>query len=37
MDNELITEAITYVKDLFEGNSDGHGLDHTMRVYSNAM
>ena len=37
MDNELITAAITYVKDLFEGNSDGHGFDHTMRVYNNAM
>ncbi|MBP5652695.1 MAG: HD domain-containing protein [Lachnospiraceae bacterium] len=37
MDNEIINAAITYVKNLFEGNSDGHGFDHTMRVYNNAM
>ena len=32
----IITEAIEYIKDLFAGNSDGHGADHTMRVYHNA-
>ncbi len=37
MDNKIITVAITYVKNLFEGNSDGHGFNHTMRVYNNAM
>ena len=30
-------DAIEYIKGLFEGNSDGHDFDHTMRVYKNAM
>ncbi|MBO4290841.1 MAG: HD domain-containing protein [Lachnospiraceae bacterium] len=34
---ELIAAAIAFVEKLFEGNSDGHGADHTMRVYRNAM
>ena len=34
---ELIDKAIAYVRELFDGNSDGHGFDHTMRVYRNAM
>ena len=33
----LTDEAIAYVQELFSGNSDGHGFDHTMRVYGNAM
>ena len=32
-----INEAIEYIKELFSGNSDGHGADHTMRVYHNAQ
>ena len=31
----IISEAIEYVNKLFAGNSDGHGADHTMRVYHN--
>lgn len=34
---DLIAAAIAFVEKLFEGNSDGHGADHTMRVYRNAM
>lgn len=33
----IIKHAIGYVKKLFAGNSDGHGADHTMRVYHNAQ
>lgn len=32
----IISDAIEYVNKLFQGNSDGHGADHTMRVYHNA-
>ena len=31
-----VEEAREYVRDLFRGNADGHGFDHTMRVYRNA-
>ena len=34
---ETINAAIEYIEKLFAGNSDGHGVDHTMRVYRNAM
>lgn len=38
MRNEQIAaEAADYVRELFQGNSDGHGLAHTMRVYRTAM
>ncbi|MCR5669812.1 MAG: HD domain-containing protein [Butyrivibrio sp.] len=37
MSKEMIDEAIEYVKELFEGNSDGHGADHALRVYRNAQ
>lgn len=33
----LIDEAVEFIEKLFEGNSDGHGVDHAMRVYHNAM
>ena len=33
----ITTDAIEYIKGLFEGNSDGHDFDHSMRVYKNAM
>ena len=31
------SSAIEYVRELFAGNSDGHGFDHAMRVYRNAV
>ena len=33
----IIEEAIAYIKELFRGNAGGHGADHTLRVYHNAM
>lgn len=33
----IISEASDYVRELFAGNSDGHGADHAMRVYHNAQ
>ena len=29
--------AISYIQELFAGNADGHGFDHSMRVYQNAL
>jgi len=37
MQNKIINEATEYARALFQGNSDGHGFDHTMRVYQTAM
>ena len=34
---ELINEAIEYVSDLLGGNSGGHDLSHSIRVYKNAL
>ena len=34
---ETIDVAKEYIERLFAGNVDGHGLDHSMRVYRNAM
>ena len=37
-DNGGMTEAaIEYIRSLFDSNSDGHGYDHTLRVYQNAL
>lgn len=33
----MMKEAVQYVRSLYAGNSDGHGFDHTMRVYRLAM
>lgn len=33
----MINEAISFIQELFDGNSDGHDSKHTMRVYRNAM
>ena len=35
--NEIIKRAIDYVENIFTGNSDGHGADHSLRVYNNAL
>ena len=34
---DIIGAAKAYVRSLFAGNADGHGFDHTMRVYGNAL
>ena len=36
MKNSLVA-AKDFIVRLFAGNADGHGLDHSMRVYKNAM
>ncbi len=33
----IIREAQDYIRELFRGNADGHGADHTMRVYRTAL
>ena len=35
--DRITEEAIGYVRKLFAGNADGHGFDHTLRVWRNAM
>ena len=36
-DENLTEKAIEYITALFRNNADGHGADHTLRVYKNAM
>ena len=33
----ITKEAIEYVRKLYQGNADGHGFSHTMRVWHTAM
>ena len=35
--DQLTQEAMTYIRALFRDNADGHGFDHTLRVWRNAM
>ncbi len=35
--DRITQEAMEYVRALFQGNADGHGFDHTLRVWRNAM
>ena len=37
MDNTTIAAAIKYIECIFKDNVDGHDVDHSMRVYQNAM
>ena len=34
---QMIDEAKEYIRELFAENADGHGLEHALRVYRNAM
>ncbi len=34
---QIIEDATAYIRQLFDGNADGHGLDHSIRVYRSAM
>lgn len=36
-DATVIDKAIEYIKEIFQGKADGHGVDHTMRVYYTAL
>ena len=35
--DQLTQEATEYIRDLFRDNADGHGFDHSLRVWRNAM
>lgn len=35
--DDIIKKAIEYLENIFNGNSDGHGADHSLRVYNNAL
>ena len=35
--DQIIQDAVAYIRELFDGNADGHGADHTLRVWRNAM
>lgn len=35
--DEIIKRAIDYLENIFTGNSDGHGANHSLRVYNNAL
>ena len=37
MNESLIQKAKDYITGLYEGNSDGHDLRHSLGVFSNAM
>ena len=37
MPEKIVKEVTEYIRTLFQGNSDGHDFDHTMRVYRTAM
>lgn len=37
MNNTIIPATITYIQDLFCGNSGGHDAAHSLRVYRNAL
>lgn len=34
---QIVAKAIEYITGLYQGNSDGHDLDHSLRVYHTAM
>ena len=36
-EEQAIQDAQMYIRELFRGNADGHGADHTLRVYRNAQ
>ena len=35
--SQITQEAIGYIRELFRNNADGHGFDHSMRVWRNAI
>ena len=37
MNSRIIENAIEYIKTLFADKADGHDVEHTLRVYRNAM
>ena len=37
MKQNITDAAIEYIRELYADNADGHGFDHSMRVYRNAL
>lgn len=37
MNEKIIENAIKYIEELFQDNTDGHDANHSLRVYNNAM
>lgn len=37
MNHDMIASAMDYIKDVFMNDCGGHDVDHTLRVYHNAM
>jgi len=37
MDATLLEKAIAYIRSLFQNRGDGHDVEHTLRVYRNAL
>ena len=37
MDGKTVENALKYIGELFRGRADGHGADHSVRVYRNAL
>ena len=35
--DQITQDAMAYIRTLFQGNADGHGTEHTLRVWRNAM
>ena len=35
--DRITQDAMEYIRALFQGNADGHGYDHTLRVWRNAV
>lgn len=37
LQDPVIEDAVAYIRSLFQGNSDGHDFDHSVRVWRNAV
>ena len=35
--DQITRDAMEYILELFAGNADGHGMDHSLRVWRNAL
>ena len=37
MDTDIVSSAISFIRELFRGDAGGHDAEHSLRVYRNAM
>lgn len=37
MDEQIIEKVIAYITELFRSDAGGHDVEHTLRVYRNAL